>query len=134
MTRWMVRRDGDMDSYADDEDQARIELQEAKEDAQDNIANGCFDEDGTEYATLYRFDPVPRSALRDGAEVLPGDLFLRVKVAWVELRELGQAGDGSEAGRKAEAAGLDFWAEAVIIKADPSPPETAPDPAAGSVG
>jgi hypothetical protein len=119
MIRWMVRREGEIESDHEDESEAWEVLREAMEDAQDEIATDCcFDEAGHEYAALYRLDPVPRSALRDGAAVPPGDLFLTVKVAWVELRDLGRPGDGTEAGVKAEARGHDFWAEAVIVKAD----------------
>ena len=119
-TSWMVRRDDDMDSYSNDERTARVSLCEAQEDAQDAIADGCFDEIGHEYATLYRLDPVSRAALRDGADVPAGDIFVRVKVASVQLRELGRAGDGSEAGAQAEARKLDFWAEAVIVEEEVS--------------
>lgn len=113
---WMVRRDDSMDSYTDDEGEAREMLREAREDAQDEINEGIFEQDEREFATLYRFDPLPRSVLRKDAGVLPGDLAVRVKVASVQLREWGHAGDGSKAGAKAEARGLDFWAEAVIVE------------------
>lgn len=118
MIRWTVCREGEINYDYEDESDARMGLREAMEEVQDEIATDCcFDEAGHEYAALYRLDSVPRSALRDGAEVPPGDLFLSVKVAWVELRELGRPGDGSEAGARAEARGHDFWAEAVIVEA-----------------
>ncbi len=122
LDNWLVKYPYGDDNYHGDEVLAREELAQAQKEAQADFEEHGYDggvildDDGYEYATLYRFDPVPRSALREDANVPPGRISLRVKVATLQLRYMGEAGDGSEAGNKALAKGVDVWAEVVLVE------------------
>ena len=98
----MVYTDGTPEVKFDDLTSAQQELEQIAAAAQDQVADSTFKDPGHEYATLYCLDQVGFG--------LPE----RTPVATVVLRVLGEAGDGSEAGRRAEEAGVDFWAEVAV--------------------